>query len=557
MDLDELFGPISGGVMVGFTGSTQGVGETQEILSWDYVYRTAAHPLLRPTLILTSMVLVCRVSCVVCRVAWAEAVGNTEAGKSEAYGPGKEKSVAGQEGEFTIQAVDQFGYNITVGGENFTVTIDPTTPDPLAAPGTALPSRHSNHHHAPGRGQRAKATTHRATVCCVVSLVVGRVSCRVIAVEVTLKDNGDGTYSVSYRGTTATAYTVHARFQGSDIKESPWTMTIDPADIDPAQCTGSGSFTGGIAGTAPPSSASAFIYYSVVDIFLTTAATITTAITVIVIAMIRRGGDATTTIMTSASTGEQLTLEVQAKDTFGNKLGKQFTEATFRAQFSNGLEADFAAEGDEGLYKATYAIDQQGLYSIEVLFVANATTTIPIQGTPLPIIPRCIGRRRLTALQCLRCVRCALCGASWWLVAGGVGSPWANCTIVPADPEAAECYAQGEGLQFAIAGASGNFSIVPRDRFNNTLHAGLPPSFAFKGAVTGGSADLPVTIQAVAGENGTVTYAGSYTVTTAGAYSLELFLGEAHIAGSPFPLSVIPSTHAPSPPAAIRRFSRI
>ncbi|ELR22773.1 Filamin repeat domain containing protein [Acanthamoeba castellanii str. Neff] len=385
MDLDELFGPISGGVMVGFTGSTQGVGETQEILSWDYVY-----------------------------------LGNTEAGKSEAYGPGKEKSVAGQEGEFTIQAVDQFGYNITVGGENFTVTIDPTTPDPLAAP-----------------------------------------------VEVMLKDNGDGTYSVSYRGTTATAYTVHARFQGSDIKESPWTMTIDPADIDPAQCTGSGSFTGGIA-------------------------------------------------------GEQLTLEVQAKDTFGNKVGKQFTEATFRAQFSNGLEADFAAEGDEGLYKATYAIDQQGLYSIEVLFVANATTTIPIQGTPLPIIPRCIGRRRLTALQCLR-------------------SPWANCTIVPADPEAAECYAQGEGLQFAIAGASGNFSIVPRDRFNNTLHAGLPPSFAFKGAVTGGSADLPVTIQAVAGENGTVTYAGSYTVTTAGAYSLELFLGEAHIAGSPFPLSVIPS----------------
>jgi hypothetical protein len=193
-------------------------------------------------------------------------VGNTEAAKSEAYGPGKEKSVAGQEAGFTIQAVDQFGYNITVGGENFTVTIDPTTPDPFAAPGTPSPSHHSNHHHhLPWQGRGAKSESDDSPGDCAVSCVlrvVSRVSCvacvvfRVIAVEVTLKDNGDGTYSVSYRGTNATAYTVHARFQGSDIKESPWTMTIDPAGIDPAQCTGSGAFTGGIAGTPLPSSSS-------------------------------------------------------------------------------------------------------------------------------------------------------------------------------------------------------------------------------------------------------------------------------------------------------------
>jgi hypothetical protein len=42
LDLNTLFGAIDEGVIVGFTGSTQGVGETQEILSWDYVYRTGS-----------------------------------------------------------------------------------------------------------------------------------------------------------------------------------------------------------------------------------------------------------------------------------------------------------------------------------------------------------------------------------------------------------------------------------------------------------------------------------------------------------------------------------
>jgi hypothetical protein len=100
----------------------------------------------------------------------------------------------------------------------------------------------------------------------------------------------------------------------------------------------------------------------------------------------------------------------------------------------------------------------------------------------------------------------------------------------------------GEGLEFAIAGLNGTFSIVARDRFNNTLYNGLPSSFSFKGTVTGGTTDTPVTIAEVKGENDTVAYAGSYAATTSGDYQLNILLGDQPIAGSPFPISIVAST---------------
>jgi hypothetical protein len=50
------------------------------------------------------------------------------------------------------------------------------------------------------------------------------------------------------------------------------------------------------------------------------------------------------------------------------------------ARFSNGLALNFTPEaGAEGLYKTAYTIEEQGVYSIEVLF-ANASASVPIQG---------------------------------------------------------------------------------------------------------------------------------------------------------------------------------
>lgn len=106
---------------------------------------------------------------------------------------------------------------------------------------------------------------------------------------------------------------------------------------------------------------------------------------------------------------------------------------------------------------------------------------------------------------------------------------------------AAECYAEGEGLNVAIAGSNSTFLIVARDRFNNTLYNGLPSSFAFSGSVTEeGGESIKVEIEAA--RNG--TYVGSYNVIKAGNYALNVYLSppdQQHIAGSPFGVSVLAS----------------
>jgi hypothetical protein len=103
--------------------------------------------------------------------------------------------VAGLEATFTIQAVDQFGFNITQGGDDFAVTINATSSDPPVTPGSSLPL-------FPTSTAQKNEGLHAVMLC--------------RSVQVTLKDNEDGTYSVSYRGTTATTYTVHAFFQGTN-----------------------------------------------------------------------------------------------------------------------------------------------------------------------------------------------------------------------------------------------------------------------------------------------------------------------------------------------------
>lgn len=115
LDLKGLLGIGADGVFIGFTASTAGVGETQEVLSWNYRY---CKRLLLPSSKFVSYSPCCT------------QVGSTYASNCEAFGSGKEASVAGEAAYFTIQAVDQFGYNITTGGELFAVTITATSAVP-------------------------------------------------------------------------------------------------------------------------------------------------------------------------------------------------------------------------------------------------------------------------------------------------------------------------------------------------------------------------------------------------------------------------------------------
>jgi len=95
-----------GTAYIGFTSSCgDGMCANQEVLSWEFNY-----------------------------------LGVTTAGESTASGPGLEAGTAGDYGTFTIQAVDQFGYNVTIGGAVFDVEFAPADPQMFLAAAPKLMS---------------------------------------------------------------------------------------------------------------------------------------------------------------------------------------------------------------------------------------------------------------------------------------------------------------------------------------------------------------------------------------------------------------------------------
>lgn len=80
--------------------------------------------------------------------------------------------------------------------------------------------------------------------------------------------------------------------------------------------------------------------------------------------------------------GETLKIELQAKDTYGNnvKTPDSSDPSHFTVRFSNGLTTDFTSENDEGRYSVQYQIEQQGLYSLEILYY-NGSVPTPIKGS--------------------------------------------------------------------------------------------------------------------------------------------------------------------------------
>jgi filamin len=59
-------------------------------------------------------------------------------------------------------------------------------------------------------------------------------------VEVTVKDNGDGTYTADYRPTKAGEYKAVVKINGNEVKDSPFTFTVSPAAVNAGHCVASG-----------------------------------------------------------------------------------------------------------------------------------------------------------------------------------------------------------------------------------------------------------------------------------------------------------------------------
>eukprot|EP01105_Mastigella_eilhardi_P011380 TRINITY_DN2627_c0_g3_i1.p1 TRINITY_DN2627_c0_g3~~TRINITY_DN2627_c0_g3_i1.p1 ORF type:complete len:601 (-),score=182.74 TRINITY_DN2627_c0_g3_i1:84-1862(-) len=104
-----------------------------------------------------------------------------------AYGPGLEGGEVDIEAEFTIQAKDNTGRNLTHGDSPFAVTI------------------------------AAKADPSKTVPC-------------------TIADNHDGTFKVTYTPENAGPHSVAIKLDGKDINGSPYAPTIDPPTPDPSKC---------------------------------------------------------------------------------------------------------------------------------------------------------------------------------------------------------------------------------------------------------------------------------------------------------------------------------
>jgi len=111
---------------------------------------------------------------------------DANAGNSWAEGPGLAGGKTGRHNPITIHAVDADGSPVRHGGDPFLVGI--------SGPDSTIPS---------------------------------------------IKDNGDGTYSVDYVVNTPGEYTIDITLHGQPIKDSPFTATIKP-DVDPNLCYAEG-----------------------------------------------------------------------------------------------------------------------------------------------------------------------------------------------------------------------------------------------------------------------------------------------------------------------------
>ena len=125
------------------------------------------------------------------------------------------------------------------------------------------------------------------------------------------------------------------------------------------------------------------------------------------------------------------------------------------------------------------------------------------------------------------------------------GSPF-ETTVAAAAATASTTSVHGPAVAVAHAGQLASFAVQTCDAFGNPSASGASPEVQL---LEGD--EVAVEARVTAGGEG--TYAATYEAASAGYYALEVTVGGEHIAGSPFPLSVLPgpaeahTSHALSP----------
>ena len=192
------------------------------------------------------------------------------------FGSGMAQAVAGEPTSFTIQAVDGRGVARKSGGDNFDVTIKGPEDD----------------------------TPHAK-----------------------IRDNAEGTYTVSWAGKFAGIYAVHVQLDGASVGGTPFNCRVLPTAIAPAQC----------------------------DVQAHSASTV--------------------------RAGERAEFRIIARDSFGNVRSQGGDEFACMVRMVEGagkseVQANVTEES-KGFYKAAFVVKHTGVYQVTVTAEGQ-----PIKGVP-------------------------------------------------------------------------------------------------------------------------------------------------------------------------------
>lgn len=358
-------------------------------------------------------------------------------------------------------------------------------------------------------------------------------------VDVDVKDNGDGTYTVTYDPKVAGEYTLDITLGGENIKDAPFKPVVSPAGNDPskAEVTGDGlktvvaGETGHFAvqakdnlgnklqkgGNALAASFSADnVPVDVKDNGDGTYAgsyvpTVTGdfkldvqfdgkevphspfAVTVVPAAPDAKHTEAYGDGLHNAKAGEANGFKVQVKDRFGNKVTQGGAPITASITDKTDPEVSGPAEvhdNQDGTYDVKYpAIEKAGDYVVDVKLAEEG-----IKDSPFAL------------------------------------------KVAPNDHvESGNCYV--EGLGDSVAGVPVTVTVHSVDAFGNHSHAGgAKVSVALSGADN---------LNADVKDNGDGTYSATYTPTVSGEYTVDVKVNDVDVKENPFKITVNPAAVDP------------
>jgi filamin len=358
-------------------------------------------------------------------------------------------------------------------------------------------------------------------------------------VPVEVKDNNDGTYSLTYDAKEAGEYTLDITLGGENIKDSPFHPVVSPAGNDPSQTeiTGDGLKTvvagetgnfhaqakdhlgnklqkGGNALTAKFSADNVPVdvkdngdgtyngsYVPTVtgefklDVHFDGKEVPHSPFTVTVVpaAPDAKHTEAHGDGLHNAKAGEPNGFKVQVKDRFGNKVTQGGAPITASVTDKSDPESSGPAEvhdNGDGTYDVKYpAIEKAGDYVIDVKLGADDIKDAPF------------------ALK-----------------------------VAPNDHvESGNCYV--EGVANSVAGVPVTVTVHSVDSFgNHSTIGGAKVAVALSGADN---------LDAEVKDNGDGTYSASYTPTVAGDYTIDVKVNDAAVKENPFKVTVSPDVVDP------------